>query len=93
LGVVLRQNNSSLVFFFIYHYHVIFIGGYMATAVIGAVILKEDSSSITYKEVCEDCGHQNSGSTERSQLDSCQRVETSFRCDRCGSRQDLIIKG
>lgn len=65
----------------------------MATAMRGAIILEEDASSITYKEVCNDCGSEQGGSTTRSQLDSSQSVESAFRCFSCGNRQDLVIKG
>jgi hypothetical protein len=65
----------------------------MATAISGATIVNESSSEIVYRHVCDDCGHEERGTTSREPISSGQRLETSYRCDNCGQRQDLVIKG
>ena len=60
----------------------------MATAIQGAVIVKDNGSLITYKQKCEKCGNVSNNTTSTS-IGS--KLTTNFRCSKCGNNQKVEI--
>lgn len=66
----------------------------MATALKGAVIVKQDGMRVTYKQKCEKCGNVSSSSTVTSvSSSSFSKTISSFRCSKCGNQQKIEIQG
>lgn len=66
----------------------------MATALQGAVIVKQDGTRISYKQKCEKCGNVSSSTTTTSvSLNSSSKITSSFRCSKCGNQQKIEIQG
>ena len=66
----------------------------MATALQGAIILKQDGMRITYKQKCEKCGNVGNGTISTSAPSSSNsKMTSSFRCIKCGNQQKIEIQG
>jgi transcription elongation factor Elf1 len=61
----------------------------MATALQGAVIVKQDGSRISYKQKCDKCGNVSSDTTTTT-IGS--NLTSNFRCSKCGNIQKIQIQ-
>ena len=61
----------------------------MATAIQGAVIVKENGPLISYKQKCDKCGNISSNTTSTS---IGNKLSTNFRCTKCGNNQKVEIQ-
>lgn len=66
----------------------------MATALQGAVIVKQDGTKISNKQKCDKCGNAtNNTTTTTVSLSSSSKMTSSFRCNKCGNQQKIEIQG
>ncbi len=63
-----------------------------AHAICGAVIVGSDGRSFSYKKRC-DCGHVEPGQTNSTIPSAGSVINTSFRCSKCGTTQEVRIQG
>jgi predicted nucleic-acid-binding Zn-ribbon protein len=65
-----------------------------AVALSGAVIKSQKGSLIVYSKKCEKCGSIHPGDTTTSiSSSSATKLNSSFRCVKCGNNQKIIIQG
>lgn len=66
----------------------------MATVLQGAVIVKQQGLSISYKQKCEKCGNLSSSQiTMTAPSSSNGKYSSNFRCTKCGNQQKIEIYG
>lgn len=66
----------------------------MATALQGAVIVKQSGTSVSYKQKCEKCGNISSSTTTTNvSSSSSSKMTSGFRCSKCGNQQKVEIQG
>lgn len=66
----------------------------MATALQGAIIVKQDGTRLTYKQKCEKCGNvSNNTTTTNVSSSSSSKTTSSFKCSKCGTQQKIEIQG
>lgn len=62
----------------------------MATAIKGSVIAGTKGSTVDYYRKCESCGYTSSSKYNTAHLANVYRH--SFRCPKCGNKQDIEIR-
>ena len=64
-----------------------------ATVLNGAVLVSDTGTSATYKDKCESCGYVGSSTKHMNSSGSGHTTfTTSFKCPKCGKRQEIKIK-
>ena len=65
-------------------------GEKMATVIKGAAIAGTKGSTVDYYRKCESCGYTSSSKYNTAHLSNVYRH--SFRCPKCGNKQDIEIR-
>jgi hypothetical protein len=64
----------------------------MATAIQGAIIINQAGQMIKYQQKCDKCGTVKSGTINTS-VGIHSSFNSSFKCNKCGNMQKVVIKG
>ena len=64
----------------------------MPTAIQGAVIVNQSGQKIKYQQKCDKCGAVKPGAINTS-VGAHSSLNSSFRCNKCGNIQKIVIKG
>ena len=65
----------------------------MSIALSGWVIIEEKHNILRYCRKCEKCGNTSATYTTASIKGKYTKRKTSFRCSKCGNKQEVVIQG
>jgi len=65
----------------------------MATVLKGAVIIRQDASTLVYRHKCESCGELDISESHGGQISPPNVMVESFYCVGCEKHQEVRIQG